>query len=178
MRLISKYKMKPYTLLIIALLFSGCFSLKYDMKGGVSIPPSLKTFSVQYFDNRAQLVEPTFSQRFTEELRKYVEANTNLRYVNGMGDVDFSGTITTYQITPQAISASGNDDRAAKTRFTISVKVNYQDTKDSAKDFEKNISGYRDFDSNQNFDAVESQLSDEIRAEIIEQIFNAAFINW
>jgi hypothetical protein len=100
----------------LLLLESGCFSLRYDFKGGVSIDPKIKTFSVQYFDNKATLVEPLFSQTFTEELKQFIENNTNLRLVNGRGDVDFSGFVQTYRITPQAITSG---ETASKTRFTI-----------------------------------------------------------
>jgi hypothetical protein len=160
------------------LLFSSCFSLNYDFKGGVTIPPHIKTFSVQYFDNRAQLVEPTFSQQFTDELRQYIESNSSLKYVRGMGDIDFSGTITTYQITPQAFSSSGGQDQAAMTRFTIGVKASYTDVKEPDNDFEKTVSAYREFESTTSFTAVEESLSEELREEIIEQIFNSAFVKW
>jgi hypothetical protein len=162
-------------LLIPFLLFNSCFQLKYDFKGGVTIRPDIKTFSVQYFDNRARLVEPSFSQRFTDGLRDYIQNNTNLRYVTGLGDIDFSGTIVTYEITPQAI-VSG--ETAAKTRFSIAVKVNYMDTQKPEEDFEKSISGFRDFESTVQFSSVELELSQEIIDEIIEQTYNAAFVNW
>jgi hypothetical protein len=167
---------QKYLLLAIPFcLFSSCFQLKYDFKGGVTIRPEIKTFSVQYFTNRARLVEPSFSQRFTDGLRDYVQNNTNLRYLNGLGDVDFSGVITTYEITPQAI-VSG--ETAAMTRFTIGVSVNYMDAQKSEEDFEKTFSGFRDFPSTQQFSSVELELSEEILDEIIEQVFNAAFVNW
>lgn len=170
---------KVQILLAIAGLFvSSCFSLRYDFKGGVTIPPHIKTFSVQYFDNRAQLVEPTFSQKFTDELRQYIESNTNLRYVRGMGDIDFSGTISTYQITPQAFSSTGGQDQAAMTRFSIGIKATYTDVKEPDNDFDKTVSGYREFESTTSFSSVEESLSEEIREEIIEQLFNAAFVNW
>ncbi len=174
------YRLKSYIYIAgLALILTSCFSLNYDMKGGVSIPPNISTFSVQYFDNRAQLVEPTFSQRFTDELRSYLESNTNLRYVRGMGDVDFSGTISNYSIAPQAISSSSDGvSSASMTRFSISIKVSYIDSKDPENDLEKTVSGYRDFNSSSNFSSVEEELANEIMDELIEQIFNAAFVKW
>jgi hypothetical protein len=167
-----------YKLLILIIpfvLFNSCFQLRYDFKGGVTIRPEIKTFSVQYFDNRARLVEPSFSQRFTDGLRDYIQNNTNLRYVNGLGDIDFSGTITTYEIAPQSI-VSG--ETAAKTRFTIGVNVNFMDTQKPEEDFDKSISKFRDFESSTQFSSVELELSQEILDELIEQIYNAAFVNW
>lgn len=157
------------------IITESCFSLKYDFKGGVNIPTHIQTFSVQFFENRAKLVEPTFSQRFTDELKAHLEGNTSLRLVNGMGDVDFSGTITKYQITPQAVSAG---DLSALTRFTIAVKLEYRDQKVPENEFDKTISAYREFPTSEPFSSVEESLSEEIMDEIIEQIFNAAFVNW
>lgn len=172
-----KLKTFPLLLLLIApiLLFKGCFSMKYDFKGGVSIRPEIKTFSVQYFDNRAKLVEPSFSQRFTDALREYIESNTNLRYVNGLGDIDFSGSIMTYETSPQSITTG---EKAAMTRFTVGVKCNYMDTQKPEEDFEKTVSSFREFESTNSLSSVELELSEEIIDEIIEQIYNAAFVNW
>lgn len=165
--------------LIFFLALSGCFTVKISTKG-INIPANIKTFSVQYFDNRAKLVEPSFSQTFTDELIEYIEKNSGLRYVNGMGDVDFSGTITTYETSAQAIteSSSTSGTLAAVTRFTIGVKFDYMDTKDPEQDFNKSVSAYRDFESTESFSSVEESLSDEIREEIIEAIFTEAFVNW
>jgi hypothetical protein len=170
--------MKHFSLLkivLIAILFGSCFSMRYDFKGGVAIDPKLKTFSVQYFDNRASLVEPTFSQIFTEELKNYIENNTGLRLISGRGDIDFSGIISNYEITPQAISSG---EVAAKTRFSIGVDVKFKNSINPKEDFDRNFTQFRDFESTSNFSTVEDGLSVEIRAEIIEQIFNAAFVNW
>lgn len=162
-------------LIIISLLFGSCFSMNYDFKGGVAIDPAIKSFSVQYFDNKATLVEPLFSQRFTEELKLYIEGNTNLRQVTGRGDVDFSGVVTSYKITPQAISSS---ETAAQTRFSITVKVKFINNVNPDDDFERSFSQFREFESTTSFSTVEDALSAEIREEIIELIFNAAFVNW
>lgn len=162
-------------LLLIAILFGSCFSMNYDFKGGVAIDPNIKTFSVQYFDNKATLVEPLFSQRFTEELKLYIQNNTNLRMVTGRGDVDFTGVVTTYRITPQAISSG---ETAAKTRFSITVKVKYMNSVLPDDEFDSSFSQFREFESTTSFNEVEEILSAEIREEIIEQIFNAAFVNW
>ncbi|MBN2486370.1 MAG: LptE family protein [Bacteroidales bacterium] len=164
-----------FVLILPVFIAAGCFSLRYDFKGGVSIRPEIKTFSVQYFDNRASLVEPSFSQRFTDALREYIEKNTNLRYVNGLGDVDFSGHISTYQITSQAV-VSG--ESSAMVRFTIGVKFSFMDTKLPEEDFDKTLSAFREFASTQSFSSVEQSLSGEIIDELIEQIYIAAFVNW
>lgn len=162
------------TLLLLASL-SACFTIRYDMKGGADINPSIETVSVQYFNNRAMRIEPSLSQNFTDALKAYMENNTKLRVVNGLGDVDFSGEITDYDIKSVAISAG---DLAAKTRFTITIRVKYTNSIDPDDNFDSSFSRYREFESTTDFNSVEAALSEEIIDEIIEQIFNKAFVNW
>jgi hypothetical protein len=171
-----KQIMKKYiSLLTVSVFLSNCFTLRYDMKGGADIDPKIHTVSVQYFNNRALRVEPSLSQRFTDGLKEYLEGNTKLRIVNTIGDVDFSGEISEYKIEPTAISA---DDIAAKTRFTISIRVKYTNSINPDDSFDTSFSRYRDFDSTTDFSEVEAALSKEIVVEIIELIFNKAFVNW
>jgi hypothetical protein len=153
---------------------SGCFSLKYDLKGGATINPKIKNLSVQFFSNRTGL-NPNLGTHFTEGLKDYMEKNTSLRLVNTMGDVDFSGEINKYDIVSMGIVAG---DVAAKTRFTIGIRVKFTDYIDTKNSFDTGFSGYRDFDSKQMFSTVEEDLANQIINDIIEQIFNKAFVNW
>jgi hypothetical protein len=162
-------------LLVFPLFLSNCFTLRYDMKGGADIDPKIQSVSVQYFNNRAMRVEPSLSQRFTDGLKEYLEGNTKLRVVNTIGDVDFSGEISEYKIEPTAISAG---DVAAKTRFTITIRVKYTNSVNPDESFDTSFSRYRDFDSTSDFGSVEQSLSKEIVEEIIDLIFNKAFVNW
>jgi hypothetical protein len=171
-----KFKIVTFLLLLAPIfLVNGCFTMKYDFKGGVSIRPDIKTFSVQYFDNRAKYIDPTYSQKFTDALREYIEKNTNLRYVNGLGDVDFSGTIQTYESSLKTV-ASG--EKAAMLRFTIGVKFSYLDTKEPKGDFEKTVSAFREYENTIDFSAAQELYSNAITDELIELVFNAAFVNW
>ena len=159
--------------LLSVILFTACFSVRYDLKGGADIQGN--TVSVQYFDNRASRVEPSLSQKLTDELRFFMESNTKLRMINTIGDHDFSGEVTEYKIRPAAIAAG---DQAAKTRFTITIRVKYTNSIDTDSSFDSSFSRFRDFDSTQDFSSVEAALAEEIVEEIIDQIFNKAFVNW
>ena len=162
-----------YISLLSVILLTACFSVRYDLKGGADIQGN--TASVQYFDNRASRVEPSLSQKFTNRLRFFMENNTKLRMLNTIGDHDFSGEITEYKIRPAAIAAG---DQAAKTRFTISIRVKYTNSLDPDSSFDSSFSRFRDFDSTEDFSTVEVVLAEDIIEEIIDQIFNKAFVNW
>ena len=142
---------------------------------GASIPENILTYSVQYFDNRAPLINPTLSQEFTEGLKDRVTNESRLKLVSNTGDVDFSGEINGYDIRPMAIQA---DAVSAETRLSMTVKVRYKNYKDPKQNWESSFSAFRDFESSQNINAVEADLTKEMIEEITENIFNKAFADW
>jgi Lipopolysaccharide-assembly len=151
----------------------GC-KVTYSFSGA-SISPLAKTFSIQYFQNRAPLVQPGLSQNLTDALIDKCKAQTNLKYTNSIGDVNFEGEISDYNTRPYTVAA---DAQAASNRFTISVKVKYTNAIDPDLSFEQTFSRYEDYSSNLDLSAVEKDLSDKIIEMLVEDIFNQAFVNW
>jgi hypothetical protein len=176
---------KIFFILIISLIsFCACtfrlgsLSLGYSMKGATTT--GLKTVSVQYVENRVLennggIVQPGFSQEFTDALKDYIQSNTNLVLINGIGDADFEGEIITFDQRPVSITA---DDIAAQNRFTIAVKIKYTNTVNSELDFESNFSRYEDYSSSMTFEDAQNNYSKDIVDLLIEDIFNRAFVNW
>ena len=143
---------------------------------GASIPAEAKTVSVQYFSNKAATVQPTLSQVFTERLKDMFVEQTNLTLSENDGDLAFSGYISKYQIKPMSIKA---DETAGKNRLTIAVKVTYNNSFDAKSSFEQTFSRYRDHESSQMLSGeLELDLIEEITNELVEDIFNKAFVNW
>ena len=142
---------------------------------GASIPPEATTFSVSYFPNNAQLVQPTLSQRFTEALQDKFMKQTNLRMIESGGDLHLEGSITGYTTAPAAIS--GND-RAALNRLTITVRVTFINEFEPENDFERSFSRYWDYDSNLSLSQVEDEAITIITEALVEDIFNQAVVNW
>ena len=143
---------------------------------GASIPPEAKTVSVQYFSNKAATVQPTLSQVFTERLKDVFLEQTNLTLSENEGNLAFSGYISKYQIRPMAIKA---DETAGQNRLTIAVKVTYNNSFDAKSSFEQTFSRYRDYESSQMLSGeLEVDLIEEITNELVEDIFNKAFVNW
>ena len=168
--------MKTINIIAIALLtlvVSAC-SVRMTMSGA-SIPENLNTFSVQYFDNRAPLINPVLSQNFTEGLKDRISNESRLNLVNGTGDVDFSGEITGYSVRPMAIQS---DAVSAETRLSMTIKVRYKNYKDPKLNWESSFSAFRDFPSDQNINAVETDLTNEMIEELTENIFNKTFADW
>ena len=171
--IIVKYLKKITLFVLIALLYSGC-SVRMTLSGA-SIDENLKTFSVQYFNNRAAIINPLLSQKMTELLKDRIMSESRLTLVNGVGDVDFSGEITNYSIRPMAIK---EDAVSAQTRLTIGVKVRYQNKQDPQKNWESSFSAYQDFASERNITEVEAELTTLIIDQLTENIFNKTFSDW
>jgi predicted porin len=155
------------------ILLNSCI-IKYSFSGA-SIPAGVKTISIQYFQNRASLVQPGLSQFLTDALIDKCKAQTNLGFITGIGDVNFEGEITDYNTRPLTVAA---DAQAATNRFTISVRVKFTNAVDPDLSYEQSFSRYEDYDSNLEISAVEKELSDKIVALLVEDIFNKAFVNW
>lgn len=164
------------TLFVVVVVMAAMSSCKVSYSfSGASISPEVKTFSVQYFQNRAPLVQPGLSQYITDALIDKCKAQTSLRYVTNIGDVSFEGEISDYSTQPLTVAA---DARAAMNRFTIKVKVKFTNSIDPDLSYEQTFSRYEDYDGNQELSQVEKELSDKIIDMIVEDIFNQAFVNW
>jgi len=130
---------------------------------------------VQFFENRAPLIEATLSQQLTDALKDYIQANSRLILVNGVGDLDFEGEITGYDSRPSSISAG---DVAANSRFTITLKVRYTNSFDSSKVWEMSFSRFEDYPNSQSFEEAQAAYTEDILKLLIEDIYNKAFVNW
>ncbi|MCK4920265.1 MAG: LptE family protein [Bacteroidales bacterium] len=168
------------TFKIVLLLFLAGITIlpsckiSYSMSG-TNIPLEIETFSVQYFPNRAPLVQSQLSQVFTDALKDKIEGQTRLEMVTGFGDVDLSGEIKNYETRPVAITG---DERAALNRLTIAIRVKYTNSFNPDENFDTQFSRYEDYSSSSNLSDVEEDLIELIVENIVEDVFNKAFVNW
>ena len=165
-------RIAPIILLTVFSLAMPSCRVKYSFSGGSF--GALETVSVAYFQNRAALAPPTLSQYFTEEFKDICERQTNMNLVSGTGDAHFEGEIMVYSTRPMAISR----DQVELTRFTIGIRVRYINSMDDELSFEETFSQYRDFESRLAFESVQADLTEQIIEDIVEDIFNRAFVNW
>ena len=157
----------------LMVMLSGC-KVTYSFSG-VNISPEVLTYSVDYFQNRAPLVQAQLSQVFTEALMDKIQGNTSLDLSNDGGDVQFSGEITGYDTRPTAITSN---ESAARNRLTISVRVKYFNALEPDLDYDTSFSRYEDYDSSQDLSSVEDELIELIVENLVEDIFNKAFVSW
>lgn len=166
---------------LILLVLSGC-SVSYSFTGTNINYELVKTFSVENFFNDSGAGPANMEQRFTEELKEFYQRNTQLELIRNNGDLQFSGAIKRYALTPQAAVSSGNPnlpDRAGQMRLTIAVEVEYINLTNEEENLKRSFSFFQDYDprSTTLLD-VENRLVEEIFDNIIQDIFTATVANW
>jgi hypothetical protein len=159
-------------IILLSITSLSCFTVKYSTSGA-SIPPDAKTFSVDYFSNKAPIAPPELGQKLTESLKDKFIGNTRLSLVSRNGDLTFEGEITQYDIKPVNIQS---DDQAGNMRLTMQVKVTFVNMKAHEWDFSTNFSQYIDLSADQ-LEPLPSQI-DELNDKIIDEIFNKSVANW
>jgi hypothetical protein len=152
-------------------LLSGCGIYSHT---GASVGDA-ETVSVAYINNLASIINPLLSQNIAEKLRQKFVNETPLKLTQTDGDLTFKGKILTYEIKPAAVQ--GNQTNALN-RLTISMEVIFENKKATDKNFTKIFSNNIDFNATDNFQTREAELSGKVADMLVQDIFNAAFINW
>jgi outer membrane lipopolysaccharide assembly protein LptE/RlpB len=160
-------------LLAAVLTLSACGIYSFS---GTSIQNDVNTINIEYFEYKAQKVNPSLSNDLTEALRTRFRRMTRLEQVEQDGDLEIVGEVTGYSVSATAITAG---EVAAQNRLTVTVSVSFTNRKYPEDDFDnKTFSAYADYDSANSLDAVESSLCAEIVDKLIEDIFNATVAQW
>lgn len=159
-------------LFALSIILTGCGVYSFT---GASIPPEAKTISISTFPNKAELVQPSLSQIFTEKLRDRFSSQTSLNLVPRNGDLHLEGEITGYTTEPVAISG---EQTAQMIRLKITVNVRYFNKYDEKSNYESSFSRYYDYLSSQDLRQVEDELINSISDELVEDIFNKSVVNW
>lgn len=134
-----------------------------------------KTFSVDYFKPQTPLASPVVAQLFTEDLKDLVQRQSTLRLVDDNGELQFSGLITDYRVSPVGVQG---DETTARNRLTVTIQVKYTNTLEPDLSFERPFTKFTDYDSALDLLTVEEELMEEINEQITQEVFNASLGNW
>lgn len=150
-------------------------SCKYGFKDSAPIPAEVKTFRVNYIENKAQYVNPQLSAAVTERMKQKIIGNTRLRQTNDdNAHYDISGYITQYSISTTGVSGT----EATKNRLTVSVHLIFKNTLDDKQNSESDVSYSLDYDADLTLSQVESSESTKITNNLVDAMFNKIFSNW
>ena len=143
---------------------------------GANINPDIKTISVAYIFNKSGNGPASASDIFTNLLKDKMITNTNLTMTNTNGDVYFAGEISNYNYTIQAPSGNTTSDLR---RITMAVTISYYNRIDEIESFEqKTFTRFADYPVSEDLTAIEETIITEISKQLVDDIFNAAFVKW
>ncbi len=160
-------------ILLISSILSGCGIYSFT---GASIPPDVKTFQVNRFENTSLLIEPGLERDFKLALEDLIQNQTNLGLVPSNGDLVYEGEITNYRISP---TTATSQNTAAQNRLTIGVKVRFFNKKKEEDDLEQSFSFFYDYPgSSQLVGSQKATAHEEIFERLTQDIFNATLAKW
>lgn len=162
------------SIFLFLILVSGGCTVSYTFSGA-DIPANAKNFSVQTFNVYAPQADPTYGLRVTESLKELILNQSRLDLTQERGDLQFEGTVTNYMVAPAAISS---EEFAEINRLTITISVTYTNTLEEEKSFERTFSRFADFPTTSELRDVESELIEEINAQLTQDIFDASLGSW
>lgn len=156
------------------MLHAGLTSCNIYRFKDVSIPDSIKTVKVNFFENRARYVNPQLSPRLTDKLRQKIVSQTRLSQTNSdNADWEINGYISEYTLSTSAISGQ----REAGNRLTVGVHVTLTGLK-TEKPVDHDISRSFEFAASQSLQEAENRLAEEMLRSLTDDIFNRLFSNW
>ncbi|HMU10670.1 MAG TPA: LPS assembly lipoprotein LptE [Ferruginibacter sp.] len=167
-----------YWILVIGLFLSVISiqaTCKYGFRDSAEIPQEVKTFRVNYFENRADYKNPQLSPLITEKLKQKIIGTTRLRQTNDDdAHYDISGYVSAYQVTSTGISGANT----SLNRLTVNFHIIFKNTLDDKKSAESDVTYSVDFNANLSLSQVESQKTEDIVKNLTDAIFNKIFSNW
>ncbi len=156
------------------LLFStpGCKVYSFT---GANIGPDIHTFSVELFNNRSNGGPASLAQTFTDNIKQKFQTEANLKQVSNDGDLQFRGSITGFTYTSEAAVAGTT---SGLQKLTITVQVEFVNTKNDKDKWTETFSRYSQFSANINSLSIENQLITDISGQLMDDIFQKALVKW
>lgn len=161
-------------------MLQSCFPTSMSFRDG-SMPVEWKTFKVLTLENKAANAPLDYGVQLTEELKDGIQNRTSLSLLgNDAKDVDleFSGVISNYSVTPMALQ---DNDEAAKNRLTITSSFEilvFGKNDEEDEIMTVSSSRFSDFDSTSDLESIEAALLEEINDQIVQDVINKLLSDW
>jgi hypothetical protein len=137
--------MKPYLMYFLSLLLLPCLSLSCYSLSGNALPPHIKSVSVPLFNDESRSGISLLRENLTTSMTNKVQSQTALVVIQERSQASsvLEGVIAS--VTDAPASVSGQNERATTNRLTININATYRDLVKSKKIFQKNFSGFADY---------------------------------
>ena len=170
-----KNKLTLSFLLILCAAFFNAATCKFSFNDVGALSPDVKTFRVNYLENKAQYVNTRLSPDLTEKLKQKIISTTRLRQTNSDdAHYDISGYVSQYNIT--FVSITGNN--TSGNRLNVGFHLSFKNTLDDSKSFEADLSRSYDVNADASLSQIDASLSPDIVRDLSDEIFNKIFSNW
>ena len=161
----------PLTLML-AFILQGCYTFS-----GASLPPHVKTVSVQTFKDRSGSGVAQLGAEFTEKLVDTIESQSSLNIESDKNRADtyLEAEIVSFSDEPSQLGSE--TERAIANRITLVVRASFTDRVQNKLFFTRtSFSGFDDY-SVGDFAAKEDAI-DAAVDQIVEDLFNRMISNW
>lgn len=167
---------RTYNFFLLMILFSTCTfaTCKYSTRDTSPIPPEVKTFRVNYLENKARYVNPMITPQLRDKLQQKIIGQTRLRQTNSDdAHYDISGYLSDYSVTTTGISGQN----ASTDRLNVSFHLDFKNTL-TQKVISADINRNYDFNAQYSLQQAEAVLLNDIIKNMVDDIFNKIFSNW
>lgn len=168
---------RSFAIIVIAnflLLLFAFATCKYSTRDTSPIPAEIKTFRVNYLENKARYINPAVTPALREKLQQKIIGQTRLRQTNNDdAHYDISGYLSDYSVTTTGIS----NQNASTDRLNISFHLDVKNTltqKVQSFDITRNY----DFNAQISLQQEEAEHLTQIIKDLSDDIFNRIFSNW
>ncbi len=145
---------------------------------GISLPPAVKNFSVQ-FQNKTSDGPADLSEQLQTQLAAEVVRRIARQQVDDQGDLRWTGTITCFSYQPGVLSINSDGEQERQSLLSVVMEVTYVNIYDKKSSFSKKyFSAYADMPADGDRAEEEPQLVQKILGQLINDILRATVANW
>jgi hypothetical protein len=160
---------------VVSTLLISLESCSYSFTGA-SVASHLKTISIPIVKDKSGSGEPNLENNLTNELiQKFIDDNTFSIAEKAKADAVLECVVVSIPDSPEAVT--GVNEKATLRRITMSIKVVYKDLVKKKTIFERTISEYSTYDT-QNFIESRNAAILSVVDKITEDILLAVVSNW
>lgn len=160
---------------LLLILCGGCGIYSFS---GSTLPPDVRTISIQNFENSTGEGPANLTQLVTNNFKTFYQRNSNLNIVQRDGDLQLEGQIVSFTYTPAAIQREGVNDIAGLNRLTLGIQVRYVNAKNPEKNFDRLFSISQDFQQGRDVTQISPSEIDALTERLVTDVFNKTVADW
>jgi hypothetical protein len=161
-----------YTAFVLYLIFCVCSCGIY---GRASESRTYK-IKVVPIENQKNIISSELNYKISEKLKDKIRNMVQFYLVdNKVPDYKISCKIADYQIKPFVL---GSNEMATTNRVSLSIDISLQNNMEEREITDKICKTFVDFDTKQNFGAIQDSINEILSSKIVDEIHYQFFMDW